>query len=170
MDKQLEKQLGTLEQLLQELMQAHQYLLELLEEKRTAMRQAKHETMTKVCQLENQQVRTISEMEKQRLQLVADITLLIEPNASEPMKLLQLADRLPEPWRGRILVFRHQLQQKMQATQKQARNTQQATMQLMKHMTGMIQKVTAACTGSAAYSAKGAPSTQSRISTFSMTA
>ncbi|HAI10918.1 MAG TPA: hypothetical protein DCM28_04395 [Phycisphaerales bacterium] len=170
MDKQLEKQLGTLEGLLQDLMQAHVHLLELLEEKRSAMKHAKHDEMAQVCQRENEQIRKISDMEKQRLQLVADITLLVEPGAKEPMKLLQLADRLPEPWRGRILVFRHQLQQKMQATQKQARTTQQATMQLMKHMTGMMQKVTAACTGSAAYGAKGAPSNQTRISTFSMTA
>lgn len=170
MDKLLEKQLTALERLLQDLMQAHTQLLELLEEKRTAMRKAEHEVMANVCQRENQQVRKISDMEKQRLQLVADVTLMIEPGAKEPMKLLEVADRLPEPWRGRILVFRHQLQQKMQATQKQAKTTQQATMQLMKHMTGMMQKVTAACTGSAAYSAKGAPSNQSRISTFSMTA
>ncbi|MBL4700886.1 MAG: hypothetical protein JKX85_06480 [Phycisphaeraceae bacterium] len=98
------------------------------------------------------------------------MTLLLDPTAKEPLKLLGLAGRLPEPWRGRILIFRHQLQQNMLATQKQARNTQQATAQLMKHMTGLMQKVTAACTGASAYSAKGAPSNQTRISTFSMTA
>jgi hypothetical protein len=170
MHKPLEKQLAGLERLLQELMQAHTRLLELLGEKRVAMREAKHDVMAKICQMENEQIKLISELEKQRLQMVADVTLLIEPSASAPLKLLELADRLPEPWRGRILVFRHQLQQKMQATQKEAQVTQQATVQLMKHMTGLMQKVTAACTGASVYSAKGAPSNRTRISTFSMTA
>lgn len=170
MDKQLEKQLAGLERMLQELMQAHQMLLDLLGEKRVAMRQAKHEVMASLCKQENEQIKVISDMEKERLQMVADITLMIEPNAAKPMKLLELADCLPEPWRGRILVFRHQLQQKMQATQKQAQTTQQATAQLVKHMTGLMQKVTAACTGAAVYSAKGAPTAGTRISTFSMTA
>lgn len=170
MHKQDEKQLVALERLLQDLMQAHEYLLELLGEKRVVMREAKHERMAQICQLENQQVKVISDLEKQRLQLVADITLLIEPNANEPLKLLELADRLAEPWRGRLLVFRHQLKQKIQATQAEAQTTQQATVQLMKHMTGLMQKVTAACTGASVYSAKGAPSDRNRISTFSMTA
>ena len=53
----------------------------------------------------------------------------------------------------------------------QTYGTQQATMQLVKHMTGMMQKVTSACTGSSAYSARGQASTNNaRISTFSMTA
>jgi len=170
MHKQLEKQLTALEELLQSLTQAHGCLLELLNEKRTALSQAKHDVMAKLVTQENDQVKVISDMEKTRLQMVADVTLLLDPSAKEPLKLLALAERLPEPWKGRILIFRHQLQQKMQATQKQARNTQQATVQLMKHMTGLMQKVTATCTNASAYSAKGAPSNQTRISTFSMTA
>ena len=63
MDKQLEKQLGTLEGLLQDLMQAHVHLLELLEEKRSAMKHAKHDEMAQVCQRENEQIRKISDME-----------------------------------------------------------------------------------------------------------
>ncbi len=171
MDKQLEKQLGILERSLQDLLQAHTYLSDLMEQKRTAMREAKHEQVGNLCKLENDQLRKISDMEKNRLQLVADITLLVEPSAKQPFKLLELADRLPEPWRGRLLVFRHQLAQKMKETQAKTQTTQQATMQLVKHMTGMMQKVTAACTGSSAYSARGQASTNNaRISTFSMTA
>ncbi|MFG0249390.1 MAG: flagellar export chaperone FlgN [Phycisphaeraceae bacterium JB051] len=171
MDKQLEKQLNTLERSLQELLQAHTYLSDLMEQKRTAMREAKHEQVGNLCKLENDQLRKISDMEKNRLQLVADITLLVAPSAKQPLKLLELSDRLPEPWRGRLLVFRHQLAQKMQETQSKTQSTQQATIQLVKHMTGMMQKVTAACTGSSAYSARGQASTNNaRISTFSMTA
>lgn len=170
MHKQLEKQITALERLLQQLAQAHDHLLELLNQKRVAIREAKHQEISKICQLENDQIKVISELEKKRLEMVADVTQLIAPDAQQPMKLLELAENLPEPWKGRILIFRHQLMQKMQATQKQAKTTQQATVQLVKHMTGMMQKVTAACTGAAAYGAKGAPSERSRISTFSMTA
>ncbi|MBL4700885.1 MAG: hypothetical protein JKX85_06475 [Phycisphaeraceae bacterium] len=64
MHKQLEKQLTALEQLLQDLTLAHGRLLELLNEKRTALSQAKHDVMAKLVTQENDQIKVISEMEK----------------------------------------------------------------------------------------------------------
>ena len=66
MHKQLEKQLTALEQLLQDLTLAHGRLLELLNEKRTALSQAKHDVMAKLVTQENDQIKVISEMEKKR--------------------------------------------------------------------------------------------------------
>ena len=96
MDKQLEKQLGTLERSLQDMLQAHTYLSDLMEQKRAAMREAKHEQVGNLCKLENDQLRKISDMEKNRLQLVADITLLVEPcvNAAPLQRVIDLLDAL----------------------------------------------------------------------------
>ncbi len=171
MRKQLEQPLVALERTLRSQLVAHERLSKLLDQKRQAVCQADQERMAQLCELENQEVREIGDLEKVRLQQVADLTLLMDPDAAKPMKLGELAELLPEPQRGRLLVFRQQLCDRMLQTQTQSRTTRQATELLMQHMAGLLQKVSAVCTGVSVYSAKGAPPKQAMaVSTFSLTA
>ncbi|MCC6580834.1 MAG: flagellar export chaperone FlgN [Phycisphaeraceae bacterium] len=167
----LDKPLAQLESLLRKLLQAHETLLGLLLKKRQAVRGADQRRITELCHEENVQVQAISEMEKERLKLVAQLTLLVDPKATAPMRLLELADRLPEPMRGRLLVLRQQLRQRMSESHEQTDVIQRATTSLVKHMTGLVQQVTAACTGSSVYGRGGAPGRAPLgITTFSATA
>jgi len=167
----LDKQLNQLETILQSQLDAHEQLLALLHRKREALREAAHQRVLQCCELENEKVRVISELEKNRLAIVAELTQMLEPNAAQPLRLAELAERLPEPTRGRLLVMRSQLVQRMQQVQQQTRLTQRALESLHRHMQGLMQTVGSLCSGVATYSANGArPRAATAVSTFNTTA
>jgi len=171
MDRTLEKSLTQLEALLVDQLQHHERMLELLDRKRVALRHANHAVVTDCSYQENQQLQKVSELEKQRLKIIADLTLMLDRDAKQPLTLMELAERMPEPTRGRLLVLRAQLRDRMQQVQKKTAVTRRATDTLVNHMQGLIQKVTAVCSGVSVYNATGAPPKKAMsVSTFSMTA
>ena len=113
MDTALRLNLDHLEAVLAQALERQRQLLSLLERKRLALRQGKDQELVDLTRLENAAVQTISEIEKRRLQLVADLTLAVDPSAQEPLKMKELAERLPEPFRGRLLVTRQKLVEAM---------------------------------------------------------
>jgi len=171
MTPSLEKTLTRLEAVLLKQLEAHERLLSHMDEKRIALRRADRQRITDCGRLENQQVQAISELEKERLQLVADLTLAVFPAATEPMRMGDLAERLGEPTRGRLLVLRQQLLAKMEAVREQSRTTRSATESLMKHMQGLVMKVGSLCNGIPVYNNQGAaPRRALAVSTFNTTA
>lgn len=167
----MDKLIIKLEQVLKQQTDVHEQLLDLLRRKREAMRQGKHELVADCCRLENEKLRLISQLETDRLMLVGQFTQQFMPNAAEPMTLPQIADRLDEPHRGRLLVLREKLRQRMQEVRDESRVAKAAMDALVKHMNGLIQSVTGVWGGVTTYTAQGTvPNKALSVSTFSMTA
>lgn len=164
--------LQTLGLILSQLVEQHTQLLDLLHRQRVALREHRPDTMRDLCTLENQLVQRITALEKERLERVAMITLLLNPQAEEPLRMGDLAERLPEPLRGQLLVQRRQLLEAMQQVQAQTQVARQATEQLLRHMDGVIRSAaSAASAGVRTYSRRGRVTDPAApISTFAMTA
>ncbi len=171
MDKQMPAKLVALEQVLRQQLQLHGELLELLKKKRDTLRTNDTRATIDLCTLEHEKAMKIAELEKDRLRLVADLTLVVEPGASEPMCLADLAERLGEPVRGRLLVTRQQLLDRMRCVQEETSIVRRATESLAKHMQGIVQTIGAISTGVSTYGSRGAfPQSNAAVSTFSATA
>ena len=171
MDKNIPRLVVTIEQVLSQLLQQHTELLDLLKRKREKLRTNDTQALMDFCTLEHEKVQKIAELEKQRLTVVAELTLAVEPGAPEPLRLTDLAERLPEPARGRLLVSRQQVLEKMKQVQSETAIARQATETMAKHMHGMIQTIGAISTGVSTYGSGGAfPQRATAVSTFSATA
>ena len=120
---------------------------------------------------ENAGIQTISSLEKNRLQLVGELTLAIEPDAREPMRMRELAGRLDEPARGRLLVLRKQVRDRMLSLQKETGVARRATETLISHMQGLAHTLGSVCLGAGVYERPGTiPSESAALSTFHTTA
>lgn len=171
MAENLEKSLNQLEALLRREIVAHETLLSIMFRKRQAMQAASHEKMSQCTLEESAQVKLIADSEKQRLELVAHITLLLDPVAPAPMKMHDMAHRLPEPMRGRLLVLRMELRKRMEKVQQEAQVAKRACDALVNHVHGIIQMIGANCTGVSTYGQQGQPHKRATaVSTFNMTA
>ena len=60
------------------------------------------------------------------------------PSAVAPMRMRDMADRLPEPARGRLLVLREQLRERIARVKEESSVTRRATEALLKHMQGLV--------------------------------
>ena len=171
MDNQIKLIIDQLTGVLAKQLEAHGRLLALLKQKRQSLRQVQYEQVTTGSQQENTVIQQISELEKRRLQLVADLTLALDTHAAQPLRLAELAERLDEPDRGRLLVLRQQLFEHMAEVRRQTNVARRATESLVSHMQGLVQSIGAACSGMSVYASNGAPPPQAMvISTFNTTA
>jgi len=99
------------------------------------------------------------------------LTLALKPDATEPMRLMELAESLPEPMRGNLLVLRQQLRQVMTQVREQTSVVRQATESLLRHMQGLVKSITAISTGTPTYGSRGMmPQKAGTIRTISLTA
>lgn len=146
-------------------------LLQLLQRKRDAMRAGDADLMADLTRAENAQVQAISEIEKSRLKLVAELTLLVDAQAPEPLKLAELAEHFPEPTRGKLLVMRTQLLDAMHAVQAETAVAKRAAETLVRHVSGLVRTLATVSHGHAAYSPIGrTPAQPAPLSTLSLTA
>ena len=167
----MDKQLAQLEDLLNRLLTAHDSLLKIIARKQNALRGSDHKALEVCCRTEHALIRQIGDLEKERLQLVAELTLLVQPKAAQPMSLLELAKDLPEPARGRLLVLRQTLRERMEQVRRQAGVAKRASESLLRHMHGLVQSIGASLTGIGTYSRKGdVPEDALAVSTFNAVA
>ncbi len=167
----MDKALVQLEDVLREETAAHERLLETMDQKLEAMRQAKRETLADCCRRENDLVQAIGELEKRRLTLVAVLTQTLDPRAAAPLRMGELAERLPEPARGRLLVMRAQLRERIDAVRSRSGTLRRAADGLLAHMCGLMQVVGGALSDTGTYGRRGAaPTAKMTVSTFSTTA
>ena len=167
----MDKQIKQLQELLQEQIASHTKLSAMLTQKRAAVAKADHVKVAEMCRAENEMIQRISETEKTRLKVSAEITLLIKPGAAEPMSLLELAQALPEPVRGQLLVTRMELRQRIEAVRQESAVIRRASESLLRHMQGLVQSIGGAVTGIGTYSRNGNPPRAAMaISTFNLTA
>ncbi|MFW6059103.1 MAG: flagellar protein FlgN [Phycisphaeraceae bacterium] len=171
MDEMHTFQTQPLEETLKRMTAQHEQLLSLLERKRAAVREGDEQQVAALCRLENEALRTISELETTRAQQVGELTLQVEPNANAPLRLAVLAERLPEPARGRLLVLRSQLRQRMEQVREQTSIARRATESLARHMQGLVQTIGVLATGVSTYDDSGAvPRQATAMSTINVTA
>lgn len=149
------RRIPVLEAVLKQLAERHEQLLALMKRQREALRQADHHGVSEYSRLENTIVQAIGELEKQRLELVAELTRAIHPTAAQPMRMRDLAERLPEPSRGRLLVLREQLRDRIARVKEESSVTRRATESLLKHMQGLVHTL-----GNAGRAAGYAPASQ----------
>jgi len=167
----MEKKIAKLEQILSKQLEEHELMFGLLKRKREALRQANHRLVRDCCEQENHRVQAIGELEKHRLRLVGELTLMLNPHAAAPMLLGELAERLDEPARGRLLVFRQQLREKMEQIRHDASVVRRATESLTRHMQGLVQTISGAMNCGGVYGSGGAPPQRAMaMSTFNTTA
>jgi len=171
MDKQIESAVSSLDALCRRQLALHDELSELLDRKREALKTADADRMTELCGLENERLQKLAELEKQRLELVAKLTQRVRPQASEPMRMRELAECFAGPTRDRLLALRAELAERMQTVQGKAQRARLATESLLKHVTGVVQQVGAVATGVQTYGRTGhRPRSAMSIGTFQMTA
>lgn len=151
----LAKHIPVLETVLKQLADRHEQLLTLMKRQRECLRLAEHHGVSECSRLENTLVQAIGELEKRRLELVAQLTTAVDPSATQPMRMRDLAERLPEPARGRLLVLREQLRERISAVKEQSSVTRRATESLLTHMQGLVQTL-----GNAGRAAGYAPANQ----------
>ncbi len=169
--RSMQQQIDALEEVLRALIDRHDQLGKLLDRQRQAMRRGESEQMTELCKLQNAQVQTISELEKRRLTFVAELTMAALPEAKEPLKLLELADRFPEPARGRLLVLRQQLLQRMEDVQHKCGVARRAADALSRHVIGLVRAIATVSQGGAAYTLAGRVNDKpARMSTLNLVA
>lgn len=149
MPEVLDRLIPQLETVLKQLTERHEQLLSLMQRQREALRGADHRGVSELSRLENVLVKAITDLEKRRLELVADLTRAVDPAAAQPMRMRDLAERLGEPSRGRLLVLRQQLRERIQQVKDESSVTRRATEALMKHMQGLVQTLSSAGRGSA---------------------
>lgn len=170
-DKTLEQHVAALEAVLQQQASAHAELLTLMQRQRQALQKGDSRSMAQLCALENEKVQLISELEKQRLELTAQLTLKVDPAADQPLRLGELAERLPEPARSRLLVLRQRLTQQAEQVRQAAGVARRAADALVRHMHGLIQTIGMLSTGVCTYSQRGAlPSHATAVRTINLTA
>ena len=171
MSDQTDSKVAQLEAILSRQLAEHQQLLSLIGRKRQAVRRADHRLVVDCCRQENRRVQKIGELEKARLSLTGELTLMLAPGVAEPMRLRPLAELVSEPARGRLLVLRQQLCSLMAQVRRDAGVAQRATETLARHMQGIVQTISGAIGGGAAYGRAGAPPRPAMsFSTLNMTA
>lgn len=171
MDKPTESSLNTLDRLCREQLGLHDELSELMDRKREALKSADADRMTELSDLENQRVQRLAEVEKMRLEVVARLTQRVKPDATEPMRMHELAACFPGPTGERLMSLRDELVGRMQTVQGKARQARAATESLLRHVSGVVQQVGAIATGVQTYGRTGhRPRAALAMGTFQMTA
>ncbi|MEM7681719.1 MAG: flagellar export chaperone FlgN [Planctomycetota bacterium] len=172
MDKALHTQIVELESLLRTMTGQQEKLLGFQEQKREALRRGDALGLGSICETENRVVQQVAASESRRQELAAAITLRIDPNADAPWDVGRIAERLPEPCRGRLLTLRAELRTKLEEVAQHTGVARRACASLLNHMTGLLNTLAGAASGSGTYSRNGAaaPSPHAAIRSLSLTA
>ena len=116
-------------------------ILELLREKREAIRNADLDAMTRLCGLENELVQRIAALEKQRLALVGRFTERLAPDAPKPLVLSAIAASLDEAMRGRLETAAEALRAIVRTVRAESATVTAAAQALDHHLAGIVQTV-----------------------------
>jgi flagellar biosynthesis/type III secretory pathway chaperone len=163
--------IGRIEAVLDQQSAAHRAMLTLIDREQQALREAKAGDLRDCCRLENQQIQRIATLEKQRQTLVAELTLLVQPDAAAPMPLREVAAYLPAHLAAGLLHRREELRSLIEQVQRAGGIARRATESLLRHMQGVMQTIGAAMTGVGTYSRKGAaPHSALAVRTLKLTA
>lgn len=125
-----------LEPLIAALTEAHEEMLALTLEHRSAISRADAAAIARCIERQGQAAARIGDLEVQRRRMVA----LASP-AGRPVTLTNLAERLPEPDRARVIAAAARLRDTLTRLQRETRTVRAATESLLAHMNGLMQQV-----------------------------
>lgn len=92
-----------LEQILRSQQQDYEKLGQLIERTRQAIRKADMNAIAELCQEENTIAQHVTDLEKARLILAGKLTEMLDPTASKPLSIREVAQAIDEPNRSRML-------------------------------------------------------------------
>ena len=138
---QFEQQIERLTGILSDQLQLHQTLLQLMQEKRIAIREADLDRIEAICEREQELTHNLGELEKQRLTLVGELTEALDPKAQKPMTVSQIV-RHCEPENGEELSrISDALREAIANVSKQSAILRQAADALAQHMSGIAHTI-----------------------------
>lgn len=149
------KLVGLLERILCAQHDDYKKIAKLIERKQEAIRNANMQDITSICQDEHVVAQHVTQLEKQRLVLVGDLTSRLQPNASDPLKVSQIADALAESDRNRILEITRDLQQTVKEVRQASSVVRKASDALAVHMGGLLQTMQSVLSKAQVYSQQG---------------
>lgn len=144
-----------LEQLLRAELDVHQKLLTLLQRKREAVRHAKIDLIGELIEQERAEVERLAELERSREHLVKQITVTIQPDASESLPLTAIAEQADEPAQSRLLGIAAQLRDLVKEVRQTSSVVRQAAEALSNHISGVMQTFHAALSRAGVYGRQG---------------
>ena len=146
---------GVLEKILRAQHDDYKKIAKFIERKQEAIRNANMQEITSICQDEHEVAQHATQLEKQRLLLTGDLTSRLQPNASEPLTVSQIAEVLVGPDRERILELSTALKQTVKDVRQASSIVRKAADKLAAHMGGLLQTMQSVLSKAQVYSQQG---------------
>ncbi|TVQ51620.1 MAG: hypothetical protein EA377_12215 [Phycisphaerales bacterium] len=144
-----------LEKLMHAMTHEHARLLELLEEKRQAVREAQMQKIGELADREREIARRILEMDRHRQELLRRIAPLIGARGDEPLSVSRIAAAVDEPRRSEIEHAAQQLRERVEDVRHASSVVRTAAEVLANHMAGVMQRVNWALSRAGVYGSSG---------------
>ena len=154
-DKALTDCAEMLERILRAQLDGHRQLLEHIERKREAIRRADINAVGDLCQQEHAVAHHVTELEKHRLALVGKLTGALRPNASEPLKISEIAEIIGGEHRESLLEAAMSLCGAVDEVRRASSIVRAAGESLSRHMSGLMQTVQSALSRARVYGERG---------------
>ena len=136
---------------------AQQTLTTSLDQQRDALRRGDAEAMQQQTRQQQETLRQVQTLDRLRQQTAAKLTGYLAPEADTPLTLRELADRLGEPHRQRLLTLRDQLRRDAEADRRRIGVARTAAAALSHHVGCLLQNLGHLQRGGAAYGTTGRP-------------
>ena len=134
---------------------AHEQLAETLTRQREAMARGDARLMHGLAKLQRETLQQIQTLDQLRARTAQKLTGFLDPDATEPLRLAELADRLPEPDRGRLRVLRTRLTDQVESARRTTAVNHTAAASLANHVGCILQNVQHRRSGGSAYAPSG---------------
>jgi len=138
-------------------------MLELLTRKREAIKAASIDDIRTLCDRENRVLQELGDLEKQRLTIVARLTEHFEPDASQPMRLRDIASRIGGEQGERLEVLGAETREHIEAVRKLSGVLRSASETLSNHVAGILQIVQSALCQARVYGREGQLATGAQV-------
>jgi hypothetical protein len=123
--------------------------------KRQAIRSADIDAITALCQMENALIQRLGDLEKQRLECVGRVTERAAPRAAQPLSASEIAARLDGPIGAALAQLATRLRDAVTDVRRESSVVAAAADALNRHVSGIMQTVTGALTGTRVYESRG---------------
>ena len=126
---------------LNRLVAAQAQLGETLARQKDAMARGDAKLMHGLAKLQRETAAQIQTLDQLRARTAHKLTGFLDPGAAAPLRIAELAERLPEPDRGRLLVLRQKLTAEVEATRESTAVARTAATALSNHVGCLLQNL-----------------------------
>lgn len=148
-------QAEAMEKLMRGLIDEHARLLQCLERKREAVRQARLSDVNAHCDEEHRIIQRMNDFERHRRDLVRRIGNALQVPRNEDVTISRIAGAVPDPLRTRLEAGSAQLRDAVLEVRKQSSVVRAAAEALARHMSGVMQSVHSALSRAGVYGRRG---------------